>query len=167
MIIAYFRIFILWAVCSLAYAGGPETGVSEPAATSNVHYCPATSTLQKDPMTHTWSAPDGWKSYDMSFTDKLTHFSGAQWRGTNVGQIFCVYRGEIATEFPVLLAYRVLTYEPQGGRWSVNLGGYHNCETPNQEECPFIIRLQQPTEDMYEQAGKLRHPVSHPSHVGF
>ncbi|MBS0349835.1 MAG: T4SS-associated protein EirA [Proteobacteria bacterium] len=140
---------------AMALAAGPSTPAKTPPPNVAL-YCPAISALQKDPESNTWQAEGGWKSYDVSFVDKLTKFSGAQWRGTNVGQIFCVYRSDIPTDFPVILAFKVLAFIPQGGKWSQNLGGYENCETSLQEECPFYMRIQQQPQDIYEQALKLK-----------
>ncbi len=123
---------------------------------NNLFYCPLLSTLQKDTEKRTWSAPGGWQSYDLSFVDKVDKFSGAQWRGTNVGQIFCVYRGDIPTMFPILLAYGTLALEPSGQKWGENLGGYRNCESSVREDCPFQIRLEPEQGDIYEEAEKLR-----------
>ncbi len=139
----------------------------ETKPTQRVVFCPPINELVKNPETRTWSSPHGWRSYEMSFVDKITQFSGAQWRGTNVGQIFCVYRGELATSFPILLAYNVLALAPTGGKWSDNLGGYYNCETPNPSDCPFVIRIKQDKEDLYEQAEKLKRPPSSSSTSGF
>jgi hypothetical protein len=160
----------LMAPAWAANAGGPDTAppaATTPPAVQNLFHCPPIAALTKDPNSRVWSAPGGWKSFDLSFVDKVTSFSGAQWRGTNVGQIFCVYRGEISTDFPIVLAYGVLTYLPQGGKWSANLGGYKNCETPNQEECPFSIRLKPDIEDIYQQAEKLKTTAPKSSRPGF
>lgn len=138
-----------------AVAGGPDQVA--PQTVENKFYCPPIDALIKNSNTKTWSTHDGkWKSYDLSFVDKITKFSGAQWRGTNVGQIFCVYRGELETSFPILLAYSTLAYAPSGGYWSPNLGGYQNCETTDPANCPFSIRIQQPIGDIYEQAEQLK-----------
>lgn len=152
----------LWELTAIAHAGGPDV-----ATVPNVFYCPAITALTKDQDTSLWSAPNGWQSYDMSFVDKITRFSGAQWRGTNVGQIFCIYRGESETMFPVLLAYKILAYSPQGGRWSANLGGYQNCETPDPKDCPFSIRVKPQPVDIYEQAEKLKRTAPKSSRPGF
>ncbi len=154
-------VVLLLTSTGLALAGGPDT--SPP----NRFFCPPISALTKDPNTNLWSAGPGWQSYDLSFVDKITQFSGAQWKGTNVGQIFCLYRGELATDFPVLLAYKVLAYAPQGGKWSPNLGGYENCETPLQEECPFSIRLKPLQSDVYEQAQQLKRSLPASTRPGF
>jgi hypothetical protein len=164
---------VLLGILSAAYGGGPDVAPvvtvqkKQAATVQNLFHCPSISALKKDPETRTWFANAGWKSYDLSFVDKVTRFSGAQWRGTNVGQIFCVYRGESETDFPILLAYKILTYMPAGGEWSPNLGGYKNCETPLQENCPFSIRVQASTVDMYEQAEQLKKSAPQQSRPGF
>ena len=168
---------VLCGVAGAVYAGGPDADVENasalppvqpPAKTvQNLFFCPPIIALKKDPETRTWYATAGWKSYDLSFVDKITRFSGAQWRGTNVGQIFCVYRGEEETSFPVVLAYKILAYAPQGGQWSANLGGYANCETPSQSDCPFSIRVQTAPMDMYQQAEQLKRQTTPASRPGF
>lgn len=156
-----------------ALAGGegttdqPVSKSPENKPTQRVVLCPPITDLVKNPETRTWSAPHGWKSYEMSFVDKITQFSGAQWRGTNVGQIFCVYRGELATSFPILLAYNVLAFAPQNGKWSENLGGYANCETPNTADCPFVIRIKQEEEDLYKQVEQLKRTTPTSGTPGF
>lgn len=152
---------------STALADGDQPVTQTAPTVKNEFFCPAINALVKDPDTMTWSTAKGWKSFDMSFVDKITRFSGAQWRGTNVGQIFCVYRGESETSFPILLAYSTLTYEPQGGKWSANLGGYQNCESPNQQDCPFSIRVKSEDIDLYQQAAKLKQPTSKSTTPGF
>jgi hypothetical protein len=161
----------LCVFASTILAGGVET-ISVPDPTlpqpkQRIVFCPPINALVKNPETRTWSSPYGWKSYEMSFEDKLTEFSGAQWRGTNVGQIFCVYRAESPTAFPVLLAYNVLAFTPQGGKWSENLGGYENCESSNPQDCPFTIRIKQEKEDLYEQAERLKRPATTSNKPGF
>jgi hypothetical protein len=158
---------ILIGLTSGANAGGPDVSTNQVKPVENLFYCPPISALVKSSDTFTWSAPDGWKSFDMSFVDKITHFAGAQWRGTNVGQIFCVYRGELETSFPILLAYNVLAYAPHGGKWSANLGGYQNCETPEQQNCPFSIRLKPEAVDLYQQAEQLKRTAPKSDRPGF
>ena len=142
-------IFVLYGLPLLSLAQGGE-------AQKNIFYCPDIKKLHKDPEQLTWSAVGGFQSFELSFVEKITRFSGAQWRGTNVGQIFCVYRGADETSFPILLAYNVLTLEPVGGKWSNNLGGYKNCESSELIDCPFSIRLAPQQEDLYQQAAKLK-----------
>jgi hypothetical protein len=168
IILTVLSIALLIATSHIAFAGGPDTVPSQPQpAAPNLFYCPPINSLHKDPNTHLWAGPTGWQSYDISFVDTIQQFSGAQWRGTNVGQIFCVYRGPSATDFPVLLAYKVMTYTPQGGKWSHNLGGYQNCESPDPADCPFSIRVKPPATDIYEQAEKLKSTTPPPSRLGF
>ena len=91
-----------------------------------VRTCPPISAISKDPAKLTWSAQDGFKSYEMSFIDQLTTFLGAQWNGVKVGQVTCVYSGKPKTAFPILLVYGTLAIEPTGGKWSKNLDGIRN-----------------------------------------
>lgn len=161
----------IFEIVGLAIAGGEGVAPAPPGqgvqTAPNIFYCPSIAELKKDPDSRTWYAGSGWKSYDLSFVDKITRFSGAQWRGTNVGQIFCIYRGESETAFPILLAYKILALAPQGGEWSGNLDGYENCETPIQANCPFSIRVQTAPADIYEQAEQLKHPPSPSLGPGF
>lgn len=167
VILTYLSIVLL-TIASVAFAGGPETLPSQPQPTApNVFYCPPINSLHKNSDTHLWSATTGWQSYDISFVESIKDFSGAQWRGTNVGQVFCVYRGSSPTDFPVLLAYKIMTYSPQGGKWSANLGGYQNCESPDPADCPFSIRVQPPATDLYQQAEQLKRTTPTPSRPGF
>lgn len=84
-----------------------------------------------------------------------------------MGQIFCVYRSASETDFPILLAFKTLTYAPRQGKWTGNLGGYQNCESPLQEDCPFSMRLKPAEENLYEQAEKLKQPVVRSTTPGF
>ena len=168
VILTYLLSIVFLTITSTVFAGGPETPPDQQQPTvPNVFYCPPINSLQKNQNTHLWSAGSGWQSYDISFVETIKEFSGAQWRGTNVGQIFCVYPGPVPTDFPVLLAYKVMTYSPQGGKWSTNLGGYQNCESPNPADCPFSIRVQPPPMDIYQQAEKLKQSAPPSTRPGF
>lgn len=125
----------------------------------NIVFCPATNSLKKDLQTKTWNAQQGqWKSYEISFVDAPAQFLGAQWAGANVGQITCIYRGKDRKTFPILLIYHTIAYAPFGGRWSPNLGGYANCKSEQQQDCPFRIRLQSNDEDINQQLEKMAPP---------
>jgi len=163
----YFFFFLCWFALIPAYAGGDESVQGQQPVTQNVLLCPPIAALKKNPDTQTWYTSGGWKSFDISFVDKVTQFSGAQWKGANLGQIFCVYRGDLATEFPILLAYNVLAFTPKGGQWSDDLGGYLNCEAPNREDCPFIVRIKQESADIYKQAEELKTNTPKSTRSGF
>lgn len=118
--------------------------------------CPPISALKKDPVKQTWSAPGGFKSYDLSFVTSITDFLGAQWRGATVGQLTCVYKGLPKNSFNVLLAYHTLGYEPSGGRWGANLGGYRNCISRKQKHCLFNVAVKSKTGNIYQDIENLK-----------
>lgn len=126
----------------------------------NRFFCPPISALKKDPLQLTWSAKGGWKSYSTSFVTKVTQFWGAQWNGTNVGQITCIYHGMPKTSFPVLLVFHTLAHEPKTGNkesnWSKNLGGYRNCASKNPKKCPFKVQLKSKEKNIYQEAEDLK-----------
>ena len=124
----------------------------------HLFFCPTIKDLKKstDPNKLTWSAPNGWKSFEASFVNKIGTFLGAQWVGANVGQMTCIYHGVVKTSFPVLLIYKTLTLAPKGDKWSKDLGGYQNCKSSQQKDCPFQIRLRPKQNDIYEEVEKLK-----------
>ncbi len=122
----------------------------------NIFYCPAIQSIKKNNKTLNWYAPGGYKSYETSFASKVTSFLGAQWVGANVGQITCVYHSQQHSTFPILLVFHTLTYQPKSGRWSKNLGGYFNCKSHKQKDCPFSVRLQSKPKDLYQEIEKLK-----------
>lgn len=89
----------------------------------------------------------GWHS-DNTVVMSLSGFKGAQWRGTNVGQIACIYQpaGE-ATNFPLVLYNGRLAPLPSQhqGRWVVSqpdissekAAQVANCVSDRPEACPF------------------------------
>lgn len=126
----------------------------------NLFFCPQIKHINKDPVTLTWNAAGGWKSFDQSFAVKLKTFLGAQWSGARVGQIICLYQGANPSTFPVQLVFHTLTYSPQGGEWSKNLGGYKNCKSPTrgvtQTDCPFKMRLKPKRSNIIKEAESLK-----------
>lgn len=100
--------------------------------------CPSTENIQKDQKTMTWRTSNGWRSYDKSFSKRITHFLGAQWQGVNVGNVVCLYQSDDDMTFPITLHFNALVEEPTDGAWSKNLGGYKNCKSDKQESCYFI-----------------------------
>lgn len=123
------------------------------AIAQNLFLCPPITALKKNPDPHywNWTASGGWKSYGISFVTQIKEFAGAQWTGTNVGQLTCVYKGTQVTDFPILLIYHALTLEPSGGKWTQNLGGYRNCLSLNQVDCAFKVRLKPQQQNIYQQ----------------
>lgn len=138
---------LTFALFGIAYAAPPP----------NLALCPPIKSLSKNDKTNTWSAEQGqWKSYELSFVDKIKNFVGAQWTGANVGQVTCVYRGASSSAFPILLVFHTLTYVPKDGKWSKDLGGYRNCKSLQRKECPFLIRIKSKSENVIDEAKSLR-----------
>ena len=130
---------------------------AQPKGTKKV-LCPLTSELIKDPDTQRWSTANGWKSYDDSFSTKLTHFYGAQWNGAGIGQVFCLYKDDNPESFYVLLAYHTLALEPQSHNWSALEGNKRNCVNSQQQQCPFYVKLPTKKPDFYDDIKSLRQP---------
>ena len=119
--------------------------------------CPALNQLVKNPKTAIWTAPGGWKAYEQSPFNKLTHFVGAQWVGIGVGQVSCLYRGDDPFVFPVFLVYNTLTFEPKDVHWSKSAkSNYRNCKSNKREDCLFSPVPKKKTDDIYKEAEKLK-----------
>ncbi len=127
------------------------------AAPTHILYCPKSTYLTKDPVKLTWSANQNtFRSYDFSFAKTIDHFVGAQWVGTQVGQITCIYKAFPKTSFPILLIYHALALNPKGGAWTKDLGGYKNCNTLDRKACAFIVQLKPKSINIYEEAKNLK-----------
>lgn len=145
---AFFFGLLIFIGHSLAYASQPQASVDD-----NKEYvkitCPTLDKLYK--RGDYWDARGDWKSYSQSFAKELSHFSGAQWIGINVGKIVCIYQGKLATTFPVSLEYGQIVIEPKEepatNKWSKNLGGYRNCISRNVEDCPVYQEIVKKTQD--------------------
>ena len=151
-----FFIIILYASLTLADGDTTTSPVED-----NHFTCPAISALTKDPVNMTWHTKDNqFKSYNKSFASGLKEFIGAQWVGTNVGQVFCVYKGIESDTFPVLLSFHTLTLEPHegDGQWGKDQGGFRNCASKAQSDCMFMMRVKPVETDIYKEAEKLRKP---------
>ena len=123
-----------------------------PTPVSLVQYCPSIDQLNKDSAALTWSAPGGWQSYQKSFAVKINRFTGAQWSGIQIGQIICTYGSNEKGTFPIQLLYNKLVFQPTGGAWGQNMGGYINCKSNDLNDCPFPVKLTQQTDIMGEAA---------------
>lgn len=122
----------------------------------NIVFCPPISTLRKNPIKMNWTAPGGWKSYDISFIEKVSKFLGAQWNGVNIGQITCVYSAAKKHVFPIKLIFHTLALEPSDGKWTKNLGGYRDCFSIKQKNCAFKVRTKPKPKDIYKEAESLK-----------
>ncbi len=121
------------------------------ATAKGIFYCPPIKALQKSSDDMTWSAKPGWKSYDASFVERVGAFIGAQWKGANVGQAFCVYRGVSKTTFPIVMSYHTLTKAPQDGKWGKLDKGVVNCKSNQQKGCPLIKNFRPKDTDPFKE----------------
>lgn len=158
---------IIVAIIVIAWhrvAHGQTTDPSKP-----IYYCPEISLIQKNPVKMNWYAhtPEGlWKSYDLSFASAITQFSGAEWVGENVGQIFCVYKsvqqmpidGVMQTQatLPVVLVFGTLAPVPAGKSWKHTRRGVRTCNTVTATDCPFSVNLKPKAGNIYQEAESLK-----------
>lgn len=122
-------------------------------------FCPEIDQLEKDPKSNLWSTASGWRSYSPSFANKIKDFLGAQWVGTKVGNVFCIYEGEGKT-FLVVLQFHGLAYgptaDPKTNSWSPNKDGRQNCVAGKISACPFTPYLKKEVSDVYQQLDTLK-----------
>lgn len=126
-------------------------------------YCPKPSNIKKNQVKLTWSADrNTFRSYDISFSTRIEKFTGAQWNGASVGQITCIYQTLPKPTFPLLLIFHTLTFDPVGGAWSKDLGGYKNCNSFDRKQCGFKVRLKAEKENIYQEAESLKSMAPEP-----
>jgi hypothetical protein len=142
----------------IAHAATTDTSQApKTTATTNTVTCPPIKDIKKDTDTMTWKDSENrFKSYNKSFANTLKSFLGAQWAGTNVGQVTCVYKGKEVGTFPILLIFNTLALSPQGGQWSNDKEGLSNCASNDPNDCPFKTRVEPKTEDIYKEAEQLK-----------
>lgn len=103
------------------------------------HYCPEVSSMSRHGTT--WSAPGGWKSYQVSFISNVTRYLGAQWSGTNVGRTVCLYSGDNVNDFPVQLVFPALSTLPDLPIWERSSdGNSSNCMSKHSRVCDCPIK---------------------------
>jgi hypothetical protein len=120
-------------------------------------HCPQPSQLTKSPDTRIWSYRKFWRSYNPSLAKSLNVFSGAQWSGSTVGSIICIYNNKENSLFPVLVYFSGLTKMPTGENWQQTRGGYRNCKQGDVTKCSFYAFTPSKKKvDLYEEALKLR-----------
>lgn len=113
-----------------------------------------------------WKARGGWKS-EVSFVKEVTAFLGAQWTGTNVGTISCIYRAKESSTFPLVLQNGKVVYYPKEGAWKkpIKQGGSKtgaitykiNCVANRVKDCPFSNKdLQSELEDEKSRSNALK-----------
>lgn len=137
----HFRQLLKWIPALLVYLpvsafAVPESGVAQ--APEKASYCPIAAELYQEK--HIWKAPGGWRSFSTSFTPVAAGFMGAQWKGSNIGTIFCVYSGGDG-DFPITIQRGNLTKKPLSGHenWTPK-DGYMDCQGTEVTNCPYILR---------------------------
>lgn len=133
------------------------------------YLCPPVSSIQKDPVKLNWfvQTTEGyWKSYKISFASQLVEFTGAEWVGENVGQIFCVYsskqnltiQGQSHSQptLPVVLVFGTLTKQPSGFSWTHPRQGVYMCKSEKLVNCPFLLNEKSTVGNIYQQAESLK-----------
>lgn len=106
----------------------------------NIYYCPQPTDLVRNGVN--WSAPGGWKSNQVSFTTQLRRFIGAQWIGTNVGRVLCLYTGDNINDFPVQIVLPALAILPDLPVWDTTSDTSQvNCVSQNNQVCDCPIQI--------------------------
>ena len=105
---------VLYSLLLITSLTAQETTTDECAymLQAGAAFCPAISELQYSSFTNYWSAEGGWRSAEKSFSSEMAIFVGAQWRGTNVGRIACIYKSNNAGEFPIQISRDTLVLSP-------------------------------------------------------
>lgn len=156
--IKHITTIIITSLCSLMpmklYA---DTGVSTNSNSQTLNIiCPDIKNIEKNQKDMTWFSKPDFKSYNKSFATGIKKFVGAQWVGQTVGQVACFYQGTEARTFPIQLIFHAITLEPTTGQWGKNKGGSRICASAHQSDCAFTVRIQQDSQDIYQQAEELK-----------
>ena len=116
-----------------------------------------------------WGTADGhFRNFDISVSNKLDTFLGAQWQGTNIGRITCVYKPHPPEVFLITLLYNDLAYLPTSKTWkSTQKGTIYNCTSTDVTACPFSIRAKAPKTNIYKDALDLRQEANPYDTPGF
>lgn len=112
--------------------------------------CPTADQLVKN-TNLVWSAPDGWKSYGQSYVQSIDHFASAQWQGTDIGKVVCVYVPKGRANFPIILEKQSIAPTPHGGMWIPPHNGISNCLSNSVYDCPFLLEASPPPVDPLQQ----------------
>ncbi|MCP8352291.1 T4SS-associated protein EirA [Candidatus Synchoanobacter obligatus] len=101
---------------------------------TNRYTCPSAKELYRSGMK--WKTDSGWQSFQESFSEGISHFKGAQWKGIGVGRIYCIYQPSDPTEFPVQLTISPLISQPTTAYWEdVPSRSILNCLSPHSDPC--------------------------------
>ena len=111
----------------------------EPVEDAPWLYCPSVKQLYKKD--NHWYGPHGWRSYDLSFVDRVLKFQFAQWIGVDFGTVLCLYQTADQSTFNIVLKRSMLTDKPSCGSWvKPKDKTYHQCVSNNPANCPFKKR---------------------------
>lgn len=120
----------------------PEKQQGEPPAClsekeqerQNRFTCPSVRELYKKNMR--WRTDTGWKGYQDSFANKISHFMGAQWKGVGIGRVICIYKSDDENDFPVQIATTELVSRPVYAYWDNHPNSdLLNCISKNSDPC--------------------------------
>ena len=119
-------------------------------------HCPQINQLVLNPDTRIWSYGKFWKSYNSSLTKVVDTFLGAQWSGSTIGSVICVYGNKKKLGFPVLVYFSGMVRIPTSANWIASKRGYKNCKKSDPLECPFFAYTpSNKKQDYYDEALKL------------
>ena len=154
---------MLLIVISLPSIADPPLSQPGPMIT-----CPPLDKIFQDSQ-HYWGTADNhFRNFDISVSNKLDTFLGAQWQGTNIGRMTCVYKPHPPEVFLITLLYYDLAYLPTGKNWkSVGKGGVYNCTATDVTACPFAIRPKAVKTDLYKDALQLKQEANPYDTPGF
>ncbi len=122
--------YILYLVVTLSSVAQTAAGTGEVCfhmLQPGASFCPDIRDLRFNAVSGYWEAEDGWRSAEKSFSERLDIFVGAQWRGTNVGRVACIYRSNKPGEFPIQISRDTLVLNPDGIR---DLSGHYDPDIP-------------------------------------
>ncbi len=150
----YYLLTLLLGSTFCAYAENPTE--QAPNQNLELNFCPAIEKIMHDSKTKLWGIGN-WVSTEASEDEKLASFQGAQWVGTNVGTVICVYKSTNPTSFPITIQNSTLAQEPTGPNWGKYQDGRKNCppftsnELINVKDCPFYFRKKETApKDIYQ-----------------
>lgn len=115
----------------------------------NRYTCPKPTELKKVGLR--WESGKTWKSFQNSFTDTISRFLGAQWKGVGVGNVICVYESDNPSDFPIELVGQKLVQRPDYPKWENNpRSSLINCltSTNNTCDCQFSYYEEEEPEDI-------------------
>lgn len=149
----------LCSVCSKMYPSLP------PQTSPTMRTCPPPHSLSQDHSTQYWSAENQhWRTHTMSFAKQIKRFIGAQWNGSTIGTMYCLYQGPEMT-FPIKLEYDTMVSSPSGGKWSKDLGHFKNCISNDINDCLFLAPPKEKKANLYEELDHIK--TQPPTEIAF